>query len=131
MEINVTFHQGRDPVAIMRPQGELNGSSFIEFSDKAHELYSNPARNLILDLSEVPNISSAGLVAIHRIALLYSGIPQNVVENFNLDFTHSDNARKHVMLLNPQPEVDKILQRAGLKLFFNVFQNLDSAIASF
>ena len=115
----------------MRLKGEINASNFILVSDKAQELYMNPARNLIIDLSEVPAISSTGLAAIHKIALLYSGVPQKVEEYSNPDFTHSSNARKHVKLLSPQPEVDKTLESAGLKLFFKVFKDLDSAIASF
>lgn len=131
MEINVTFHQGKEPIAIMKLKGDINASNFVQVSDKAQELYMNPARNLIIDLSEVPGISSTGLAAIHKIALLYSGVPQKVEENVNPDFTHSSNARKHVKLLNPQPEVDKTLEAAGLKLFFKIFKDLESALASF
>jgi anti-anti-sigma regulatory factor len=132
MQIDVTLHQdGREPIAILRLHDEINASNFVLVSDKAQELYMNPARNLIIDLSDVPSISSTGLAAIHKIALLYSGVPQNVQENANPDFTHSSNARKHVKLLNPQPEVDKTLESAGLKLFFKVFKDLESALASF
>jgi len=131
MDINVTIHQGKEPIAIMQLTGDINASNFVQISDKAQELYMNPARNLIIDLSEVPNISTTGLAAIHKIALLYSGVPQKVEEYANPDFTHSSNARKHVKLLNPQPAVDKTLEGAGLKLFFKVFQDLDSALASF
>jgi len=131
MEINVTLHQGKEQIAIMRLRGDINASNFVELSDKAQELYMNPARNLIIDLSEVPSISSTGLAAIHKIALLYSGVPQQVQENINPDFTHSSNARKHVKLLNPQPEVESTLEKAGLKLFFKIFHDLNSALSSF
>ena len=131
MEINVTYHQDKVAVAIMQVKGNINASNFVQISDKAQELYMNPARNLIIDLSEVPSITSTGLAAIHKIALLYSGVPQQVEESDNPDFTHSSNARKHVKLLNPQPDVEKTLESAGLKLFFKVFKDLDSALASF
>ncbi len=131
MEITVTIQQANEPVAIMHIQGAIDATNFTQAVDKAEEIYKNPARNLIIDLSEVPSISSTGLVAIHKIALLYSGVPQNVQENENPDFTHSSSARKHVKLLSPQPEVDKTLQGAGLKLFFKVFQDLESALESF
>ena len=131
MEINVSYHQGSEAIAIMRLKGDINASNFVQISDKAQELYMNPARNLVIDLSEVPNISSTGLAAIHKIALLYSGVPQQVEEGANPDFTHSSNARKYVKLLNPQPEVEKTLETAGLKLFFKVYKDLDSALASF
>src|SRR5512138_1584222 len=112
MDIDVTFHQGNEPIAIMRLNGEINASNFVQVSDKAQELYMNPARNLIIDLSDVTSISSTGLAAIHKIALLYSGVPQQVEQGTNPDFTHSSNARKYVKLLNPQPEVEKTLEGA-------------------
>ena len=132
MQIDVTLHEnGSEPIAIMRLIGEIDASNFILLSDKAQELYMNPARRLIIDLSEVPGISSTGLAAIHKIALVYSGVPHTIQENVNPDFTHSSNARKYVRLVNPQPGVDKTLESAGLKLFFKVFKDLDSALASF
>ena len=131
MEINVSYHQGSEPIAIMQLKGDINASNFVEISDKAQELYMNPARYLVIDLSDVPSISSTGLAAIHKIALLYSGVPQQAQEGANPDFTHSSNARKFVKLLNPQPDVEKTLETAGLKLFFKVFQDLDSALKSF
>ena len=131
MEINVTYHQGKESIAIMHLQGDINASNFVQVSDKAQELYMNPARNLIIDLSDVSSISSTGLAAIHKIALLYSGVPQQVEQGTNPDFTHSSNARKYVKLLNPQPEVEKTLEGAGLKLFFKIYKDLDSTLASF
>jgi anti-anti-sigma regulatory factor len=134
MEITVTIHQPDNPIAIMQIKGEINASNYVEFVNKAQELYDNPARNLIIDLSEVPSASSAGLVGLHMIALAYSGVPQQVEadkDEIRPDFTHSSNARKFVKLLNPQPEVDKALTTAGLKLFFKVFTDLESALQSF
>lgn len=57
-------------------------------------------------------------------------MPQNVEADENPDFTHSSDARKFVKLLNPQPEVDAMLEKAGFKLFFKVFTDLESAINS-
>jgi anti-anti-sigma regulatory factor len=128
MEITVTLQQATEPIAIMRLQGSIDASNFVQIVDKAQEIYQNPARNLILDLSGVPSISSTGLAAIHQIALLFSGLPDKMKHP---DLTHSSTARKHVKLLNPQPEVDKALESAGLKLFFKVFRDLDSALKSF
>ncbi|HLF75525.1 MAG TPA: STAS domain-containing protein [Anaerolineales bacterium] len=134
MEITLSIHQSDEPVAIMGIKGNLDASNFMEVITKAQEAYQNPARNLIIDLSEVPYISSAGLVAIHRIALLYGGISQGVESGgaeSRLDFSQSSSAGKHVKLLSPQPGVDQILETTGLKLFFKVFDDLESAIISF
>ena len=128
MEITVSLEQASEPVAVMRLQGGIDASNFVQIVDKAQEIYQHPARNLILDLSEVPSITSTGLAAIHQIALLYSGVPDQMKHP---DLTHSSTARKRVKLLRPQPEVDKALETAGLKLFFKVFHDLDSALKSF
>lgn len=131
MEINISIEQGKEPIAVMKLKGDINASNFMEVMDKAQEIFGNPARNLIIDLSEVPSISSAGQVAIHKIALIYSGVPQKVEADENPDFTHSALARKHVKLLNPQPAVDETLTKAGLKLFFKVFNDFETAVKSF
>ena len=128
MEITVTLQQASEQVAIMHLQGDIDASNFVQIVDKAQEIYQNPARNLILDLSDVPSITSTGLAAIHNIALVYSGVPDPMKHP---DMTHNSNARKHVKLLSPQPEVEKALETAGLKLFFKVFRDLDNALKSF
>lgn len=128
MEITVSLQQANEPVAVMRVQGGIDASNFVQIVDKAQEIYQKPACNLILDLSDVPSITSTGLAAIHNIALLYSGIPDAMKHP---DLTHNSNARKRVKLLSPQPDVEKALENAGLKLFFKVFHDLDSALKSF
>jgi|ERR671923_2064736 anti-anti-sigma regulatory factor len=128
MEITVDLKEAREPVAVMHLRGGIDASNFVQIVDKAQEIYQNPARNLILDLSEVPSISSTGLAAIHKIALVYSGVPDQIKHP---DLTHNSNARKHVKLLSPQPDVEKELETAGLNLFFKVFHDLESALKSF
>ena len=134
MEIAVSIHEAQEPVAVMRIKGKIDASNFVEIINQSQEIYKKPVHNLILDLSEVPFISSAGLVAIHKISLMYSGGQQEVEQEgkeTRPDFTHNANARKRVKLLSPQPGVDQILEMAGLKLFFKVFYDLESAIQSF
>ena len=128
MEITVSIQQASEPVAVMSLQGSIDASNFVQIVDKAREIYQNPARHLIIDLSEVPNITSTGLAAIHKIALLYSGVSE---EKAHPDLTHNSTARKFVKLLSPQPAVDKALETAGMKLFFKVFHDLESAVNSF
>ena len=136
MEINVSIHQAEQPVAIMKLKGDINASNFMEVVNKARDIYDKPAHSLILDLSEVTSLSATGVVALHKIALVYSGVPQEMDTEADTidkrpDFTHSSNARKYVKLLNPQPEVDKALEKAGMKLFFKIFTDLEKALESF
>jgi anti-anti-sigma regulatory factor len=108
----------------------------MEVVNKAQEIHNKPARNLIIDLSEVTSVSTTGLVALHKIALVYSGAAHAMdadapTKERRPDFTHHSNARKFVKLLNPQPDVEKALEKAGMKLFFKVYKDLESAIESF
>ncbi len=103
MNIAINIQQAREPIAVMQLQGDIDASNFVQVVDKAREIYQNPARNLVIDLSEVPGISATGLVAIHKIALLYSGVPDAIMHP---DQTHNSTARKRVKLLNPQLSVD-------------------------
>ncbi len=129
--MEITVEQVSESIAVIRLTGEINASNFMQVIEKARALYDNFTRNLIIDLGEVPSISSTGVVGIHKIALIYSGVPQDVEENENPDFTHVSTARKHVRLLNAQPDVDKTLEMAGMKLFFKIFKSLEDAIKSF
>lgn len=134
MEINVSVHQAAKPIAIMRITGDINASNYLEIVTRAQELYRDTARDLIVDLSGVTEITSTGLVALHQLSLIYSGMEHHVEQDgteMRPDVTHSNAARKHVKLLNPQPEVDKALHSAGLKLYFKIFGDLESAINSF
>ena len=133
MEITVSIHPAEHPIAIMKLNGEINAATYMEVVNKAQELFDNPARYLIIDLSGVTTVSSAGLVGLHKIALVYSGDPNMQVEKDESrpDFTHTSDARKFVKLLNPKPEVDESLKMAGLRLFFKVYNDLESAIGSF
>jgi len=137
LEIEVSIHQSdNQPIAILKLKGDINASNFMEIVNQARALYNNPARHLIIDLGAVSAVSVTGLVALHKIALVYSGVPQEMdteaaTKDMRPDFTHSASARKHVKLLNPQPDVDKALEKAGMKLFFKIYPNLEKALESF
>ncbi len=134
MEITTSLLQADPPVSLMKIRGEINASNYVLVVQKAQEVFDNPAKNLILDLSEVTAITSAGMAGIHKISLIFSGVELELDlegEDSRLDATHSNEARKHLKLVNPSPEVDKALYTAGMKLFLKVFPDLDSALQSF
>jgi anti-anti-sigma regulatory factor len=134
MDILVSVHQAQKTIAVMQITGEVDGSNYLDVVTEARKLYGGTAKDLIVDLSNVTDISSTGLAALHQISLIYGGSEHRVeIDGTELrpDITHSSSARKHVKLLAPQPAVDKALQDSGLKLFFKVFGDLESAINSF
>ena len=73
MDISISQKQGNVPVTVMKLDGQLDGQNYQDLITKAQELYKAGARDFLLDLSDLTYISSAGLVALHSVALLTRG----------------------------------------------------------
>jgi len=136
MEIIVTEAQGRVPVTILHLAGRIDASNYQTVFDKAKELYDLSARDLLVDLSEVSFISSAGIVSLHRIALLFRGEKVEEEETgwsaiHGIDRDQSGATQEHVKLLNPVPDVDHTLDLVGFKRYFDIFTDLNQAVAAF
>jgi anti-anti-sigma regulatory factor len=136
MQISFSTQQGRVPVTVLHLEGNLDASNYTEVIKKAQESFDGGARDLVIDLGKVPYLSSAGLMSLHTVSLIFAG--QNLQPNSSgrptfrsLDPDRDKAAREHVKLLNPQPAVDQVLDTVGLKQFFEVFTDLNGAVKSF
>ena len=136
MQVNSFKQEGRVPVTVMKLAGNLDASNYAEVIAKAQEYYDEGARNLLIDLSEVPYVSSAGLMSLHSVALIFAGQSMKSKESGRPAF-RSINAqnekivRQHVKLLNPQPAVEEVLDVVGLKQFLDVYTDLETAVQAF
>lgn len=136
MDLSIDQIQGKVPVTILNVQGDLDGSNYQTLIAKAKELHQAGARNLVLDLSKLDYMSSAGLVALHTIARLLQGgalpDPNAGWEAFHA-IERDQDAGKHAQLklLNPQGRVDQTLEMTGMKEFFEIFTDRQAAAASF
>ena len=94
-------------VTILHLEGKLDRANYESLIDEARDVYDNGARDLILDLSELSFVSSAGVAALHQVALLY-----REEKHLHLDggwgaFRSEDRARStvdargHVKLYSP------------------------------
>jgi anti-anti-sigma regulatory factor len=136
MQISFSKLEGNVPVTVMQLMGNLDASNYTEVIAKAQSAYDEGARDLLIDLSKVPYVSSAGLMSLHTVALIYAGHLQNSKESGRPAF-RSINAqnekavRLHVKLLNPQPDVEQVLDVVGLKQFLDIHTDLGTALKSF
>jgi anti-anti-sigma regulatory factor len=136
MQINFSKQQGRIPVTVMQLTGELDSASYTEVIAKAQSAYDEGARDLLIDLSKVPYVSSAGLMSLHTVALIYAGYSMNSKESGrpifrSVNAQNEKTVRQHVKLLNPQPSVEQVLDLVGLKQFLDIYTDLGSALQSF
>jgi len=136
MDISVSQMQANVPVTVVKVDGQLDGQSYQDLIAKAQELYLAGARDFVLDLSDLSYISSAGLVALHSIALLAKGEEVPDTEHGwaayrSLGRTTADGVQGHVKLVNPRDEVKNVLNMVGFTDVFEIFTDLDQAVKSF
>ena len=136
MRMTVDQAQSRVPVTILGLHGDLDASNFEDVIAKARELYNAGTRHLLLDMSDVPFMGSSGLVALHSIALLLRGEEPPDPEYgwqalHDIERDQDAGVQQYVKLINPQPNVDRTLEVVGMKEFFEIHSDLQTAIASF
>ena len=136
MQITVSTLQGNVPVTVIQPHGEVDASNYTELVSKVESLHKDGAQDFLIDLSAVPYMSSAGLVALHSISILLRGEkptdPQSGWAALkSMDRSRDRGLQKHVKLLNPQQYVAETFDKAGFTQFFEVFSDLEKAVASF
>ena len=136
MDITVKQVHGSVPVTLLQTHGDLDASNYQDLIAKGKEVYEAGARNILLDMSDTPFMGSSGLAALHSLALLVRGDELPDLESgwnvfHEIDRDRDSGLQKHIKLLNPQPQVDRTLEMTGLKQFFEVHTDLETAIASF
>ena len=136
MEITVSQEQGRVTVSVIHITGHLDGQTYQGLIAKAREIVEGGAQNILLDLSDLTYISSAGLVSLHTIALMTRGeeLPdpeQGWSTLKSMDRTRDGGLQKHLKLLNPRPEITSVLEMVGFSAFFETFTDKKTAIDSF
>jgi anti-anti-sigma regulatory factor len=136
MEITISQEQGRVSVSVIRIAGHLDGQTYQDLIEKAREVVKAGTTNILLDLSDLTYISSAGLVSLHTIALMTRGEePPDPEQGWStlksMDTARDGGMQKHLKLLNPRSEITNVLEMVGFSEFFEVFTDKQKAIDSF
>jgi anti-anti-sigma regulatory factor len=135
MEITISQEQGRVAVSVIHVVGQLDSRTYQDLIDKTRGVVEAGAKNILLDLGGLTYISSAGLVALHTIALLLRGESLPSEQGWSslkkMDNTRDGGLQKHVKLLSPQPDVMGVLEMVGYLAFFEIFTDLQKAVDSF
>lgn len=137
MEITTTEVQGTSaPVTVLAAHGDLDASNYQDLIAKAQEAYDAGARDMLLDLSDTPYMSSSGLVALQSIASLLRG--ENLADSEEgwgairaIDRQRDSGFQQHLKLLSPQPRVERVLDMVGFTRFLEIYADPDIAIASY
>jgi anti-anti-sigma regulatory factor len=136
MNISISQVQGKIPVTVIKVDGQLDGQSYQDLINRAREAYESGWRDFLVDMTDLTYISSAGLVALHSLALMLKGEELPDTESGwaayrSMSKTSSAGRQVHIKLLNPRSEVRSVLDMVGFTSVFDIFTDLDEAVRSF
>jgi hypothetical protein len=132
MDIIVSQEQGRVPITVIHPKGNLDAASYEQFQAEAEKAVQGGAHNILVDLSDVPYMSSAGMRTLNYLFnSLRTDAPAESRARMDKDIPAGKFKSPHLKLLNPTRRVLDALKMAGFDLFLDIQHNRKDAIASF
>jgi len=128
LTINASQIQGEVPVTILHLSGHLHGDTESELLNQVRQAQADGSKYLLLDLSDVDILTSAGLRAIHNIFNLFT--PQ---DDMQIIRQHGDEPYKspYLKLVCPNPDVYYVLNIAGFLQNLLIYNDMDEAVNSF
>jgi anti-anti-sigma regulatory factor len=115
-------------IGVIRLKGAINVNGFAA---EAQKLFDAGTRNLLVHMSELTFLSSAGIRALQATARMYSEDKKHHKGQSEDKRDSRTHVQKHVKLFKPREDIQEILEIVGLKNYFEIFTDLDAAIASF
>jgi anti-anti-sigma factor len=112
--VQISQPQGRVPVTVFQLQDRVNLGNYEELEQIAKDAYDSGMRDLVIDLSQTPSLTSIGvraLVVIHKMLAKDNG--------------------KHLKLASPIEPIHEMLQIAGITGAIEIYNTVDEAVASF
>ncbi len=112
--VQISQFNHNKPVTVFRLQDRISLDNFAELETIAKREEKNGMKNLVLDLSETPTLTSIGvraIVVIHKLLSADGGNP--------------------LKLAAVQPPVRDVLNIAGITKFIEIYDSVDDAVRSF
>ncbi len=132
MEVKVSVENARVPVAVVHVDGNIDSGTYETFLTQAHEAIKNGARHILVDLTNVRFVSSAGLRAINEVLIQLRQLsPDMSEEDMRKGINAGTYKSPHLKLLSPSNETLVSLESSGFDMYIQVFQDLKTALASF
>jgi anti-anti-sigma factor len=131
MKITVTHKQGKVPVAVLHITGAIDSSNSNELDSYASNIISSGDQYLLLDLAHVHFLSSAGLRSLLRIYRQLHSLSDEENTKVRQGILTGTYKSPYLKLLDPSELVVQTLKIAGWDMIFEIYRDLNKAIASF
>jgi anti-anti-sigma factor len=132
MSIEVTREQGRVPVTVLHPKGELDAVLSEELRVDGRAAIEAGNHHILLDLAGVPYIASAGLRVFQELFNLLRKVANGPGEaEVRQGVRDGSYKSPHLKLLNPTRSAMEAISTAGFDMFLEIHRDLQEAVASF
>lgn len=132
MEIKVSTEDGRVPVTVVHVDGDIDSSTYEAFESKVMELISDGSKDILIDLTHVHFVSSAGIRAFNAVFNKLREVEPDVSdEEMRKGISAGTYKFSHLKLLHPSKETRGTLQMVGLDMYVDIYDDLDTALAAF
>ena len=112
--VEISKIDGRVPVTIFQLKDRVNLGNFAELEKTAKDAYEAGMRDLVIDLSQTPSLTSIGIRAITVIHRMLSV-----------------DRSKHLKLAGAIIPIREMLDIAGITQFIEMYDTVEEAVASF
>jgi anti-anti-sigma factor len=132
MEIKVLTEKGKIPVTLLQVHGNIDSATYEAFQSKADEVIKGGARYVLVDLTNAPFVSSAGLRALHAIFMRLRSLSPDVSdEKMHTGINAGTYKSPHLKLLIPSKEAQTALSMGGFDMYIEIYKDLKTALSSF
>jgi anti-anti-sigma factor len=132
MDMTITNEKARVDVSLVHVDGNIDSSTYQEFEKRVQELIDGGARYVLIDLSHVAFLSSAGLRALNSLfykmrSLAPDGSDEEMKQGIRAGTYHS----AHLKLAGANRDVRQVLEISGFDMYLEILPDVKTALASF
>ena len=110
--------QAKVPVTVFHVRGWLDAQSEEQLLEAARTAYDNGARYLLIDMSELDTLTSAGMRALQKVYQIFT--PKE--DHFKV---------AHLKLCNAPPQIYNVLGITGFLHNIPMYESMDAGLRSF
>ncbi len=132
MEIHIIKRDNKPAVAVLIPRTEINMASYEVIETAARAEHTAGVRHMVIDLTHVRYMSSAGIRLLHGVfKLLRTDDPAETDEALSKGYRDGKVTTKHLKLVGPNESVSGLLKTSGIGSWLSVFATTEEALDSF
>lgn len=132
MKINIIETSDSIPVSIVRVSGNLDAAGADEFEQIINDLINKGTQNILLDLSGVTFISSAGIRSINiAFYALHQYDQKEFKEVISKGIREGTYQAPHLKILNPPQQAMQSFKMVGLDMYLGFYSDETQAIQAF